>query len=124
MIDGYAYWLNEKSGDDGLWSDRYELVRQASLFLAARWPREALSELAGRGAFNVGDDLIAACLLKRSDLVDDLRQVVAAGSSMLSGMPAMVVRHAPEIAVAGRGVPLWAEQPVGTGVRFRRAKHF
>jgi len=124
LIDGYAHWLNEKSEDDGLWSDRYESLRQASLFLAARWPREALSELAGRGAFNVGDDLIAACLLKRSDLVDDLRQVVAAGASMLSGMPGMIVRHAPEIVVTGRGAPLWAEQLIGTGVRFRRAKHF
>ncbi|KPU59175.1 pyruvate phosphate dikinase, PEP/pyruvate binding domain protein [Pseudomonas fluorescens] len=122
LIDGYAHWLNEEVEDNGLWSDRYESLRQASLFLAAKWPREALSELVGRGVFNVGDDLIAACLFKRSDLADDLRQVVAAGS-MLSGMPGMIVRHAPEIAIAGRGASLLAAQLVGTGMRFRRAKH-
>ncbi|WP_166363664.1 hypothetical protein [Pseudomonas akapageensis] len=124
LIDGYAHWLNQESADDGLWSDRYESLRQASLFLAANWPRQALSELAGRGIFNVGDDLIAACLFKRSDLADDLRQIVAAGSSTLSGMPAMIVRHAPEIAVEGRGATLLATQLIGTGTRFRRAKHF
>jgi hypothetical protein len=124
LIDGYAHWLNEEAKDIGLWSDRYESLRQASLFLAAKWPREALSELAGRGVFNVGDDLIAACLFKRSDLADDLRQVVVAGSSALSGMPGMIVRHAPAIAVAGLGASPLAAQLVGTGIRFRRAKHF
>ncbi|MEB0028238.1 hypothetical protein QN375_21060 [Pseudomonas sp. MH9.2] len=124
LIDGYAHWLNEESKDDGLWSDRYESLRQASLFVAAKWPREALSELAGRGVFNVGDDLIAACLFKRSDLADDLRQVVAAGSSTLSGMQGMIVRHAPEIAMSGRGALPLAAQLIGTGIRFRRAKHF
>ena len=122
LIDGYAHWLNEEAEDNGLWSDRYESLRQASLFLATKWPKEALSELAGRGVFNVGDDLIAACLFKRSDLADDLRQVAAAGS-MLSGMPGMIVRHAPEIAIAAHGASLLAAQLVGTGMRFRRAKH-
>lgn len=124
LIDGYAHWLNEEVEDNGLWSDRYESLRQASLFLAAKWPSKALSELVRRGVFNVGDDLIAACLFKRSDLADDLRQVVAVGSSTLSGMPGMIARHAPEIAVAGRGASPLAEQLIGTGIRFRRAKHF
>jgi hypothetical protein len=124
LIDGYAHWLNEETEDNRLWFDRYESLRQASLFLAAKWPREALSELAGRGDFNVGDDLIAACLFKRTDLADDLRQVVVAGSSTLSGMSGMIVRHAPEIAVAGCGASLLAAQLVDTGIRFRRAKHF
>ncbi|VVM82785.1 hypothetical protein [Pseudomonas fluorescens] len=124
LIDGYAHWLNEEAEDNGLWSDRYESLRQASLLLAAKWPREALSELAGRGVFHVGDDLIAACLFKRSDLADDLRRVVAAGSSTLSGMAGMIVRHAPSIAVAGLGASPLAAQLVGTGPRFRRAKHF
>ena len=124
IIDGYAHWLNEKSEDDGLWSERYESLRQASLFLAAKWPREALSELARRDVFNVGDDLIAACLFKRSDLADDLQRVMAAGSSTLSGMSGMIVRHAPEIAVAGIGASSLAAQLIGTGVRFRRAKHY
>ncbi|MCU1730131.1 MULTISPECIES: hypothetical protein [unclassified Pseudomonas] len=124
VIDGYVRWLNVASGDDGRWPERYEVLRQASLFLAARWPGKALSELAERDVFNIGDDLIAACLLKRSDLADDLRKTVAAGSSMLSGLPGMIVRHAPEIAIAGRGASPLAEQLVGTGIRFRRAKHF
>ncbi|MES2868602.1 MAG: hypothetical protein V4749_03445 [Pseudomonadota bacterium] len=124
LIDRYAYWLNDKSEDYGQWSDRYELLRQASLFLAAKWPREALLELTGRGVLNVGDDLIAACLFKRSDLADDLRQVVVMGSSALSGVQGMIVRHAPEIAVAGCGASPLAMQLVGTGNRFRRAKHF
>ncbi|MDB6049415.1 MAG: hypothetical protein JWR17_2161 [Pseudomonas sp.] len=124
LIDGYVHWLNEGPKDDRLWSGRYESLRQACLFLAAKWPREALSGLAGRGVFNVGDDLIAACLFKRSDLADDLRQVVAAGLSTLSGMPGMIVRHAPEIAVSGLGASPLAAQLIGTGSRFRRAKHF
>ncbi|KRA86350.1 hypothetical protein ASD91_18255 [Pseudomonas sp. Root68] len=122
LIDGYAHWLNEEAEDNGRWFGRYESLRQATLFLAAKWPKEALSELAGRGVFNVGDDLIAACLFKRSDLADDLRQVAAAGS-MLSGMPGMIVRHAPEIAMAAHGASHLAAQLVGTGMRFRRAKH-
>ncbi|AZF53274.1 hypothetical protein C4J85_2789 [Pseudomonas sp. R4-34-07] len=124
LIDGYARWLNVEAKNDGRWYERYESLRQASLFLAAKWPGKALSELARRVVFNIGDDLIAACLFKRSDLADDLRQIVAVRSSTLSGMPGMIVRHAPEIAVAGRGVSALAEQLVGTGVRFRRAKHF
>ncbi|MNF54325.1 hypothetical protein D3C84_357510 [compost metagenome] len=122
LIDGYAHWLNGEAEDNGRWTGRYESLRQASLFMAAKWPKEALSELAGRGVFNVGDDLIAACLFKRSDLADDLRQVAAAGS-MLSGMPGMIVRHAPEIAMAARGASPLAAQLLGTGMRFRRAKH-
>ncbi|MHA6139583.1 hypothetical protein ACX3YC_19505 [Pseudomonas mohnii] len=124
LIDGYAHWLNVQSEDDRLWSVRYELLRQASLFLAAHWPKNALSEFAGRSIFNIGDDLIAACLLKRSDLADDLRQVVAAGPVTLAGIQKMIVRHAPEIAVAGHGASPLAAQLIGTGVRFRRAKHF
>lgn len=124
IIDGYALWLNEEPGNVGQWSDRYELLRQASLFLAAKWPREALSELAGRGVFNVGDDLIAACLFKRSDLADDLRQIMARGSPTLSGMPGLILRHNPEIAVAGCGAAPLAARLIGTGIRFRRAKLF
>ncbi|WP_181287167.1 hypothetical protein [Pseudomonas brassicacearum] len=124
LIDGYARWLNVETEDDELWYERYESLRQASLFLAAKWPSKTLSELAGRDAFNIGDDLIAACLFKRSDLADELRHVVTRGLSMLSGMPGMIVRHAPEIAVVGRGASSLAEELVGTGVRFRRAKHF
>lgn len=120
LIDAYAHWLNEAHEDDEKWSDRYESLRQASLFLAAKWPRKALSELAGRVAFNVGDDLIAACLFKRLDLTDDLQQVLAQGSLALSGM---IVRHAPEIAVKAYGASSLAKQLVDTEVRFRRAKH-
>ncbi|WEL69983.1 hypothetical protein P0D94_28700 [Pseudomonas sp. CBSPCGW29] len=94
------------------------------LFLAAQWPHKALSKLAARNVFTVGDDLIAACLFKRSDLVDDLRQLVLVKSLTLSQMSAMIVRHAPDIAVASIGASPLAEQLVGTGVRFRRAKHF
>lgn len=124
LIDRYAHWLNIESADDRLWSDRYELLRQASLFLAANWPNEAFSELAGRGVFNVGDDLVAACLLKRSDLADDLRRVVVTEPLTLAGIPGMIVRHAPEIAVAGHGASPLAALLIGTGVRYRRAKHF
>ncbi|MNY31612.1 hypothetical protein D3C86_1657810 [compost metagenome] len=35
----------------------------------------------------------------------------------------MIVRHAPEIAIAAHGASLLAAQLVGTGMRFRRAKH-
>lgn len=124
LIDRYARWLNAEAEEDGRWYERYESLRQACLFMAAKWPSQALSELAGRGAFNVGDDLITACLFKRSDLADDLRQVVAVGSLTLSGISGMIVRHAPEIAVAVCGASHLAEQLVGTGTRFRRAKHF
>jgi hypothetical protein len=124
LIDRYAHWLSIESVDDRLWSDRYELLRQASFFLAANWPNEAFSELAGRGVFNVGDDLVAACLLKRSDLADDLRRVVVTEPLTLAGIPGMIVRHAPEIAVAGHGASPLAALLIGTGVRYRRAKHF
>ncbi len=124
VIDRYSSWLSVESQDNGRWYERYELLRQATLFLAAQWPHKALSKLAGRNVFTVGDDLIAACLFKRSDLVDDLRQLVVAKSLTLSQMSGMIVRHAPDIAVAGIGASSLAEQLVGTGVRFRRAKHF
>lgn len=124
LIDRYAYWLNEAHEDDEKWSDRYESLRQASLFLAAKWPREALSELIGRVSFNAGDDLIAACLFKRFDLANDLRQVVAAGSSVLSGISGLIVRHAPVIAVTAYDASSLATQLIGTENRFRRAKHF
>lgn len=124
LIDRYAYWLSEASEGDERWSDRYESLRQASLFLAVKWPREALLELCARRIFNAGDDLIVACLFKRSDMADDLRQVVAAGSLSLSGMSGMIVRHIPEIAVSAYGASSLATQLLGTGLRFRRAKHF
>ena len=124
LIDGYAHWLSVEPKVDVQWYKRYESLRQASFFLAAKWPHEALSELNGRGEFNVGDDLIAASLVKRLDLVEELQHVVAAGSSMLSGMSGMVLRHAPEVSVAARGASFVAMQLMGTGVQFRRAKHF
>jgi hypothetical protein len=124
LIDRYSHWLNGYTENDGRWLNRYEYLRQASLFLAARWPREALARLARRDVFHVGHDLIAACLFKRSDLADELQQVVAAGDSALSGMSALIVRHAPEIAVAGRGAVPLAAQLASTDARFRRAKHF
>lgn len=123
LIDRYAYWLNQASEGQGRWSERYESLRQASLFLAAKWPREALFELSRRSVFNAGDELIAACLFKRSDMADDLRQIVAARSLTLSGMTGMIVRHIPEIAVTAYGASSLATQLLGTGARFRRAKH-
>ncbi|MEM5331739.1 hypothetical protein VSR34_35040 [Paraburkholderia sp. JHI2823] len=124
LIDRYAQWLGGCARDDRLWHDRYEHLRQASLFLAARWPREALAGLAQRDVFHVGDDLIAACLFKRSDLADELRQAVAEGSLALSGLGSLIVRHAPGIAVAGCGAASLAAQLADCGFRFRRAKHF
>ena len=124
LIDRYACWLNEASEGGERWSDRYESLRQASLFLAAKWPGEALGDLSRRRVFNVGDDLIAACLFKRSDMADDLRQVVAAGSLSLSGLSGMIVRHIPEIAVTAYGASSLAKQLLGTDIRFRRAKNF
>lgn len=101
LIDRYSHWLDGCAEDDGRWLDRYEYLRQASLFLAARRPREALAGLARRDVFHVGHDLIAACLFKRSDLADELQQVVAVGGSALSGMPALIVRHAPRNCCGG-----------------------
>lgn len=124
LIGRYSLWLNHCASDDGRWFDRYEYLRQACLFLAAKWPREALAKLARLDTFHVGYDLIAASLFKRSDLAEELRQLVAAGGSVRSGVPALIVRHAPEIAVAGFGAAPLAAQLADTGVRFRRAKHF
>ena len=124
LIDRYACWLNEASAGDLRWSDRYESLRQASLFLAAQWPGEALGELSRRNVFNTGDDLTAACLFKRSDMADDLRQLVVAGSLSLSGLSGMMVRHNPEMAVQVFGVSSLVTQLLDTGIRFRRAKHF
>lgn len=124
FIDVYARLLSVESEDSRRWYSRYESLRQASLFLAAKWPRETFSELAKRSTFNVGDDLVAACLFKRSDLADDIRKLIDSGELTLFGMPGMIVRHAPEIAVAGYGASSLAAQLVGTGKQFRRAKHF
>ncbi len=124
LIERCSHWLDGCAEDDGRWLDRYEYLRQLSLFLAARWPREALAGLVRQDVFHAGHDLIAACLFKRSDLADELQQVVAAGGSALSGVPALIVRHTPKIAVAGCGVVPLAVQLADTGVRFRRAKHF
>jgi hypothetical protein len=124
LIDNYAHWLATCGGADQRWLDRYEYLRQLSLFLAARWPRRALTELSRRGRFHIGDDLIAACLFKRGDMKDELRVLVKGKCDGLSGIYALVVRHAPDIAVAARGAVGLASQLVSTGVRYRRAKHF
>lgn len=124
LIDGYAYWLTNCAADDARWCDRYERLRQASLFLAANWPRQALVALVGRDAFHTGHDLVASCLFQRSDLKDELRQIAAARGATLSGVYALIVRHAPAIAVAQCGTAPLSELLVDTGVRFRRAKHF
>ncbi|RDU96296.1 hypothetical protein [Trinickia dinghuensis] len=124
LIDGYAHWLESHQEVCGRWRDRYEYLRQASLFLAATWPREVLAWLTHQEGFHVGHDLISACLFKRSELSDELRRIMAAGDSMRSGMPALIARHAPEIAVKGWGPTTLAMQLAGTGARFRRAKHF
>lgn len=124
LIDTYARWLEMCAEDDDRWRGRYECLRQASLFLAAMWPREALKGLASRASFHVGHDLIAACLFKRSDLEDELQHIMTAGGAELSGMSALITRHAPKIAAAGCGAEALAAQLADTGVRFRRAKHF
>jgi hypothetical protein len=124
LIDNYAHWLDTCGGADRRWGDRYEYLRQLSLFFAARWPRQALTELARRERFHIGDDLIAACLCKRRDIRDELRGLVTEKRAALSGMFALIARHAPDIAMAGGGAAAWASQLADTGVRFRRAKHF
>jgi hypothetical protein len=125
LIDRYAHWLERCAEDDDRWRDRYECLRQASLFLAARWPRDALARLARGDGCHVGHDLIAVCLFKRSDLKDELLRVMAAeGSALFGRISALIVRHAPEIAVAGCGVVALAAQLADSGVRFRKAKHF
>ncbi len=124
LIDRYAHWLANCAQDDARWGDRYECLRQASLFLAANWPRQALARLVGRNGFHIGHDLVAACLCKRSDLKGELQEIAAASGATLSGVYALIVRHAPEVAVAHCGAaPLFALL-VDTGARFRRAKHF
>lgn len=124
LIDRYARWLTMPTERDDRWRDRYEYLRQASLFLAARWPRAALAGLLCRDAFHIGHDLVAACLFKRSDLDGELRQVMASAGTALFGVSALITRHAPRIAVAVRGAEALAAQLADTGVRFRRAKHF
>lgn len=124
LIDNYAHWLGTCGGADRRWLDRYEYLRQLSLFLAARWPRQALTELSRRNRFHIGDDLIAACLFKRRDVKDELRGMTTEKRAVLSGIFALIVRHAPDIAVAGCGAAVLASLLAGTGVRFRRAKHF
>lgn len=124
LIDRYSYWLERYTGENDRWRERYERLRQTCLFLAAEWPREAVARLVRRHSFNVGDDLVAACLLKRSDLKDELRQTMAGNGSTLSGISGLIVRHAPEIAVAHCGAQALAAQLANTGVRFRRAKHY
>ncbi len=124
LIDRYAHWLESCAQDERRWRDRYEYVRQACLFLAAMWPREALARLARQDSFHVGHDLLAACLFKRSDLEDDLQQIVASGGAILRGICALIVRHVPGIAVATCGAAALATHLADTGARFRRAKHF
>lgn len=124
LIDHYAHWLGTCGGSDHRWMNRYEYLRQLSLFLAAKWPHEALAELARRDRFHIGDDLIAACLFKRRDIKDELQGLMTETSAVLSGVFALIVRHAPDIALAGCGAVALASQLVNTGVRFRRAKHF
>jgi hypothetical protein len=122
LIDNYAHWLG--AGADHRWLDRYEYLRQLSLFLAARWPHEALTELVRRDRFHIGDDLIAVCLFKRRDIKDELRDLMTEKRTVLSGILALIVRHAPDIAITGCGAVALASKLVNTGVRFRRAKHF
>lgn len=124
LIDNYAHWIRTSGAADRRWRDRYEYLRQLSLFLAARWPRQALTELADRDRFHIGDDLIAACLCKRLDLRGELCGLMTEKREALSGMFALIARHAPDIAVAGCGAAALASQLADTGVRFRRAKHF
>jgi len=124
IVDIYSHSLTETDEDCQRWSKRYALLRQACLFLAANWKCAALSDLMGRAVLNLGDDLIAACLFKRSDLADRLRTVAESAPIGLSGIYGMVVRHAPEIAVAALGPSALAEQLIAAGNQYRRAKHF
>jgi hypothetical protein len=124
LIDNYAYWLGISGGADHRWQDRYEYLRQLTLFFAAKWPREALTQLVRRSRFHIGDDLIAACLFKRRDIKDELRGLATERRAILSGIFALIVRHAPDIAIASCGASALASQLVDTGVRYRRAKHF
>lgn len=124
LIDNYVHWLSTCGGTDHRWMDRYEHLRQLSLFFAVRWPRQALTQLSRRDRFHIGDDLIAACLFKRRDIKDELRGLMTEKCAVLPPMFALVVRHAPDIAIAGCGAVALASQLVDTGVRFRRAKHF
>jgi len=124
LIDNYAHWLSGCGGANRRWSARYEYLRQLSLFLAARWPRQALTQLFRRDRFHIGDDLIAACLFKRRDIKDKLRGLITEKCTVLSPIFDLVVRHAPDIAVVGCGAVALASRLADTGVRFRRAKHF
>lgn len=124
VIERYDIELNDSKRDSQKWSFRYEILRQACLFQAASWPRESLLDLAGRSAFGAGEDLIAACLLKRSDMTHDLRRIVMKAPAVLSGISGLIVRHSPEVAVTAFGPQLLALELAYAGVHFRRAKHF
>lgn len=124
LIKAYGRWLTQSSGNSAQWSKRYESLRQLSLFLVVNWPQEAFSLLARRDIFTIGDDLIAACLFKRSDMVEDLRRVLAMGASPLAGISGAALRHAPHIVVTVLDPSSLALDLIDTGAHFRRAKHF
>jgi hypothetical protein len=122
-VDGYVRWLDAGAADSRKWPERYEALRQASLCLAATWPKESLSILAERKVYHVGDDLIAACLLKRSDLSDEFKGVSASLPLRFIGIQGMFLRHAPELMIFKYGVLPIARHLVDCDSPFRRAKH-
>lgn len=122
LIRAYGKWL-QGDADPQQWRDRYELLRQACFFMAAVWPETALDELVRRKEFDVGDDLVAACLFKRTDTKQALKRLSIAGAIHPS-LRQLILRHAPEIAAADGYLASECQLLAQTGTRFRRAKQF
>jgi hypothetical protein len=123
LIDALADWLGQEQ-DPGQWGHRYELLRQASLWMAAAWPREALIVLGEQATFHVGHDLVAACLMKRADLRPELLALAAQAGATLAGVPGLIARHAPEILLEAGQLARLADCLADAPPRFRRARHF
>lgn len=99
LIDILAISL-DRPVDVVRWSRRYELLRQLALLTAASWPDEAIRRLALRGDGHVGDELLTACVLRRTDMHDLIRALAAAGGT--PSFSARILRHAPDLLLTKR----------------------
>lgn len=121
LIDALARWL-DASDEVERWAKRYELLRQACLFAAASWPEDVVSRLARREAGHAGDELLAACVARRTDMAAAIRALVSPGGDATAWFAALILRRAPDLLLTPDTAPRLAAAIASTPATGQRCK--
>lgn len=124
LVERFSRAVSGEAADLGRFARRYALLRLLCLVVAAYWPLEAVRFLADRTDYGIGHDLIAASVLRRQDVREEVAALAARGALPLAGFRGLVVRHAPALLIGADDAGAYAAALLEHGHDFRRARQY